>query len=525
MRVFVSLILLGLAVLNSVCAVDELKFTKPASLAKEYKKGMYHQPARFGVPTYGVSITGRIIYATPNDRDACQPLDLNSLEKDARPKEGEDFIIMVDRGECTFVTKVRHAQNVGAKAVIIIDNKDEEYIPEMADDGTGTSISIPSMLIRKKDGAEIKNAALESSIIATMRWGLPNPDGVVEWSFWTSSFDDNSVEFKKAFEIVSAALDDNASFEPHYFFLDGTMYDCDKSGGTACGNQCTNSGKYCAVDPEHDLNSGISGADVVRENLRQICIWREVNSTGHPGTWWKYINCFQDTCVGKTDYSEDCSQACMDKLQIKVDLIARCITSSGDYSDKGGVNNLIQNELTLRKEKGVFLLPTVMLNNAPYKGSLKCPVPVQENKCGVLSAICSSFAPGTAPKACNNSDGCPIGQARDPCGACGGDGSVDACGSCLPKDHPDRRNDASQCGSLPSRGMSAAGVVGIVFSIVAVVSLVFFYLHRRSQAHMRKELADIMAQYVPLGNEDKEDFQNLPSAVEAFDTRDRDSSF
>jgi hypothetical protein len=42
---------------------------------------------------------------------------------------------------------------------------------------------------------------------------------------------------------------------------------------------------------------------------------------------------------------------------------------------------------------------------------------------------------------------------------------------------------------------------------------------------MRKELADIMAQYVPLGNEDKEDFQNLPSAVEAFDTRDRDSSF
>jgi hypothetical protein len=42
---------------------------------------------------------------------------------------------------------------------------------------------------------------------------------------------------------------------------------------------------------------------------------------------------------------------------------------------------------------------------------------------------------------------------------------------------------------------------------------------------MRKELADIMAQYVPLGNEDKGDFQNLSGGVEAFDTRDRNSSF
>ena len=32
------------------------------------------------------------------------------------------FILMVDRGDCTFVTKVRHAQHAGAAGVIVADD-------------------------------------------------------------------------------------------------------------------------------------------------------------------------------------------------------------------------------------------------------------------------------------------------------------------------------------------------------------------------------------------------------------------
>lgn len=28
------------------------------------------------------------------------------------------------------------------------------------------------------------------------------------------------------------------------------------------------------MDPEYDINIGISGADVVRESLRRICVWK-----------------------------------------------------------------------------------------------------------------------------------------------------------------------------------------------------------------------------------------------------------
>jgi len=57
---------------------------------------------------------------------------------------------MVDRGECTFVTKVRNIENMGVKMAIIADDKlenTENLI--MADDNTGRSITIPSFMIRK----------------------------------------------------------------------------------------------------------------------------------------------------------------------------------------------------------------------------------------------------------------------------------------------------------------------------------------------------------------------------------------
>ena len=69
-------------------------------------------------------------------------------------------ILLVDRGECTFVTKVRNAERAGASLVVVIDNVFENVTNViMGDDGTGTGIRIPSMLIGKKDGEILRNFA------------------------------------------------------------------------------------------------------------------------------------------------------------------------------------------------------------------------------------------------------------------------------------------------------------------------------------------------------------------------------
>lgn len=69
-------------------------------------------------------------------------------------------IAVVERGECTFVTKVRNAERAGASLLVVADNEREEVKNViMGDDGTGTGIRIPSMLIGKEHGALLIDAA------------------------------------------------------------------------------------------------------------------------------------------------------------------------------------------------------------------------------------------------------------------------------------------------------------------------------------------------------------------------------
>ena len=57
-------------------------------------------------------------------------------------------VVLLERGDCTFVTKVRNVEKAGANMALIGDNRAEEsdaYI--MSDDGSGHSINIPSFFI------------------------------------------------------------------------------------------------------------------------------------------------------------------------------------------------------------------------------------------------------------------------------------------------------------------------------------------------------------------------------------------
>jgi hypothetical protein len=66
-------------------------------------------------------------------------------------------IVLVDRGQCTFVTKVRNLEKLGVKLAIIADSEEEKSENLiMADDGSGKSINIPSFIIRKHDGEKLK---------------------------------------------------------------------------------------------------------------------------------------------------------------------------------------------------------------------------------------------------------------------------------------------------------------------------------------------------------------------------------
>ncbi|XP_045189636.1 protease-associated domain-containing protein 1-like [Mercenaria mercenaria] len=67
-------------------------------------------------------------------------------------------IVLIQRGECSFVTKAINAEEAGAVAVVITDNNinnDQSFI-DMVDDNTDRVVSIPATFLLGKDGHMIK---------------------------------------------------------------------------------------------------------------------------------------------------------------------------------------------------------------------------------------------------------------------------------------------------------------------------------------------------------------------------------
>jgi len=526
-------------------------------------------PAMFGdFPfTHQQNIQGVLYYADPPD-DELGCSDFSDEDKAKWPK-GFDLVVMVDRGNCTFVKKVKHLQNAGAIAAIIVDNKDEALTPYMADDHSGASISIPSLLIHKNDGLKFKKelaklSASSSSIQQTKNvlvkfsWNLPHPDNRVEWDLWTSSNSATSDAFKAKFGPVAAALGDSTLMEPHYYFHDGNVF-CYNANASlqSCGSRCTNQGRYCHYDPDQNLDQGLSGTNIVRENLRQRCMWLHLNKTDQHLKWWDYVAAFKAHCSDEA-WSQKCSLNEMDAVNIigGRQAVLDCIQTSGGYGDQDSANTIMDSEIDLKVDMNIFSWPTVLINNRPYRQSLNCPTkqPIfRPNDCNLLEALCTGFK--DQPRACLTSN-CRLGIYKDDCGVCGGpcvNCSVDACGYCMANNSPDRNltcQDCSgeavapgqtkkvvRCGVCGGPGRDACGdcttgadrvenpdlcnrgtrtVIkddegegfppwGVALIVLGCVGLVgggvFVYMRRREDA-MRQDIDSLLKQYLPMGADD-----------------------
>jgi len=66
---------------------------------------------------------------------------------------------MFDRGSCSEVMKTRNVARVGGALSIIINNNNQTIDKLfLGDDGSGAGITIPAVMISKRDGDIIKEA-------------------------------------------------------------------------------------------------------------------------------------------------------------------------------------------------------------------------------------------------------------------------------------------------------------------------------------------------------------------------------
>ncbi|KAH9300872.1 hypothetical protein KI387_012455, partial [Taxus chinensis] len=403
--VMIMLIIVAPAMAKFVVEKNNFGITSP-----DYIKGTYDSAiGNFGIPQYGGTMVGSASYPKENQK-GCKPFDAFNIEFKSRPG-GLPTVVLVDRGDCYFALKVWNAQNAGAAAVLVADDKEEPLItmdsPEedVASAEYLQNITIPSALIEKHLGDKLKKAINKGDMVnINLDWreSVPHTDERVEYELWTNSNDECGVkcntqmEFLKNFKGAAQILEKNryTQFTPHYI----TWY-CPQAFTLRkeCKSQCINHGRYCAPDPEQDLSQGYDGKDVVIENLRQLCVFRDANENKRPWVWWDYVTDFHIRCPMKEKkYNKECADSVIKSLGLDNKKIEKCMGDPNDDKE----NPVLKAEQGAQVGHGsrgdVTMLPTLVINNRQYRGKLA--------KGAVMKAICAGFKETTEPAICLNEE-------------------------------------------------------------------------------------------------------------------------
>nr|GMC83594.1 vacuolar-sorting receptor 3 [Ipomoea batatas] len=399
------LILLQSAAGRFVVEKNSLRVLSPENIKGNYDCAI----GNFGIPQYGGSMSGTVVYPKDN-RKGCRKFEDFDISFKSKPGSLPTFVLL-DRGECFFALKVWNAQNAGASAVLVADNMEEPLItmdtPE--EDVSAAeyveNVTIPSALIDKNFGEKLKKAVNGADLVnVNLDWreAVPHPDDRVEFKLWTNSNDecgfkcDMLMKFVKDFKGAAQILEKGGytQFTPHYI----TWY-CPQAFTISrqCKSQCINHGRYCAPDPEQDFSSGYDGKDVVLENLRQLCVFKVANESKKPWVWWDYVTDFQIRCPMKEKkYNKECADEVIKSLGLDLKGIEKCMGDPSADAD----NPVLKEEQDAQVGKGsrgdVTILPTLVVNNRQYRGKLE--------KGAVLKAICAGFEETTEPAVCLSDD-------------------------------------------------------------------------------------------------------------------------
>lgn len=309
--------------------------------------------------------------------------------------------VIVDRGNCSFVTKTRNIQKIGGQIAIVVNNVDMDINDVfLADDGTGSDIVIPTLLISKKDGetikAFIKDKTQEDKLVLSIDFSLKSSK-TVSYDLFFSSDNLEMYKFITDFQSYFLKLQPYSNFKVHYVSYISDDYEPTKHKEL---DHCISAGKFCAL-PRFDLGI-MDGRIIINENLRQKCIFNMAFTFDPFGKdYFKYIDGFYTNCLSSESkvFSESCSNKVIeDSLKhIEVSDVRDCVKKSydGEINSNNSFiinNKMLQEDYEVEKRYNVQILPGIIVNGREIYGAIKAY--------NLFEAICGSLV--ESPSFCNN---------------------------------------------------------------------------------------------------------------------------
>lgn len=362
----------------------------PESLRDEFHKGIKSSLGDFGNPPYNTKIRGTLFYPLL-DRDGCSPI--TNLPHDS---DIEHYIVMFDRGNCSYSIKVKHAQQIGVKALIIANNVPGEDVSEiiMRDNGIGGNLFIPALMISMEDADRLKEVYVQKSIVLLLGFEMVRRYDKIMLSLVLSSGNADSQNFINRFYDVGQLFNsDVVDLEVHYVVIQCLA--CKNSGFQKAEINCMGGGRYCAPDPDDLVNGPLTGRDVIQEDLRQMCLLEIIKSQQGTFSYSKYFEFHKDFTLKCSKSLDDmtCSENIMKKLGFDPEKVNKCISQSYGQGDKYLASNTkLDNELKYWHDNSLHLYPAVLINHQLYKGNM--------NNSAILTGICAGYYNKNKPAFC-----------------------------------------------------------------------------------------------------------------------------
>jgi hypothetical protein len=356
---------------------------------------------------------------------ACKNFNITIEEKNT---VDEVPIIMVDRGNCSFVTKVRNVQEAGGHLALIVNNNPLQHIEEvfMADDGKGIDLVIPGIMITYHEGEILKNFYRKNkdnpdvlnSIRLEVDFEMENRTNVVKLDLFVSSESEKFYEVLNDINTHLVDLKDLIDLNVYYISTLSYMNHNNHMGNLvelkdvkdcyASGRQCHYaSGKFGVFD----------GRVFLDEDVRQKCILKYSKEKKDIEIYLNYMNNFYKNCVNATNFftnnvkssnfNADCSSKVMLENKLPVDMISQCYFNSFNITEQikekvnknKNLNNfdnkeieeikiyaeniLLENDKKKKMDNLISFLPAINVNNRNFWGSW--------TKDNIIEDICASF--------------------------------------------------------------------------------------------------------------------------------------
>jgi len=263
--------------------------------------------------------------------------------------------------------------------MLIIRDEFNELAKNPVGHNSGANILIPTIIIPRDSGAKLTaDLKTKGKVIVTITFPPEPKDNKIMLQYFFSSADTtkNAFKFIKDFKDFYLQAQDAFDFEPHYVTW---SYVSDKPKNIEITyDDCLSSGRYCSPDPDHE--GPLQGADVVMENLKQICIWRT-----SPIKWWSYIEKFEK-CLSHEN-QKFCSELVLQDIGLDrngLSSVKNCIESSfrGMGSDKKTIDNFIlREEKDIQEDYEISTFPALFIDFQRYSINPEKPKEVMQFIC------------------------------------------------------------------------------------------------------------------------------------------------